>query len=111
MDQCGFCFSSNVIEHNEGTTCLECHRLCDIICYGVDRDYNVINFSNQLKPIDSMLSELAFRNGLPNNLVLQINDFLDKARFFFKTISKIDLTLISIYQGYLQIDLLFLSIS
>ena len=102
MDQCGFCFSSNVIQHNEGTTCLECHRLCDIICYGVDRDYNVIHFSNHLKPIDPILSELAFRNGLPNNLVLQINDFLDKARFFFKTISKIDLTLISIYQGYLQ---------
>ena len=35
-------------------------------------------------------------------VVDRFNDFLNKARVFFKTISKIDLTLISIYQGYIQ---------
>jgi hypothetical protein len=111
MALCEYCFSSNMAQHREGYTCLECSRVSEDLYFG-DSPSVKIEYSDTSPSNDTncVLSEIAFRIGIPDLLLSKIKHLSNQARNYFKTSSRVDLMLLAIYQGFLE-DRSFISLS
>ena len=100
MMNCGFCNSDKLIFHIEGVTCLSCNRNCGDIGYDTVSPSDYIESDFLRANTTECLLEMISRNCIPRNLVRGVELLLEKTCRIFKTVSRTNLTLISIYQIY-----------